>query len=154
MIEYVKGNLLADPAEALVNPVNTVGVMGKGLALEFKKAFPRNYEYYREQCLSRGFHTGSLFTVKDSNPIYGEKQIINFPIKQHWCSHSKYEYIEEGLWLLKSNFCHYDIRSLALPALGCGEDGLDWFKVKKLIDRYLYLDIQPVKTEIRVYLPD
>ena len=153
MIEYVKGNLLADKAEALVNTVNTVGVMGKGIALEFKKAFPKNYEYYRKECLFHGFHTGALLRVRDSSPIYGEKLIINFPTKQHWSDPSKYEYIEEGLWLLQGDLCHNRIKSLALPALGCGNGGLDWHNVKKLIHRYLYLDIQLVEVDIRVYEP-
>ena len=84
MIHYVKGNLLESNAEALVNTVNTVGVMGKGIALQFKESFPKNYRIYRNACQKKEFHIGDILIVEDSNLMVGPKLIVNFPTKTHW----------------------------------------------------------------------
>jgi O-acetyl-ADP-ribose deacetylase (regulator of RNase III) len=91
------GNLMNTDAEALCNTVNTVGVMGKGIALQFKKAFPRNYQVYRNVCMNGQLKTGELLAVKDANLVLGEQLIINFPTKTHWRKPSEYDYVERGL---------------------------------------------------------
>lgn len=133
MITYVKGNLLESSAVALVNTVNTVGVMGKGIALQFKKAFPYNFEVYREACKNRELAIGKILAVKDRNLLLGEKLIINFPTKTDWRLPSEYEYIEKGLVALKDYVISHEVESLAIPPLGCGNGGLDWLKVKTMI---------------------
>ncbi|MGQ3087479.1 macro domain-containing protein, partial [Flavobacterium sp.] len=97
MIEYITGNILESKADALVNTVNTVGVMGKGIALQFKKAYPNNYKAYLEACKQKEIEIGKSFVFKDSNIDSGEKLIINFPTKQDWRKSSEYIYIEKGL---------------------------------------------------------
>ena len=95
MLHFLKGNLLDSTADALVNTVNTVGVMGKGIALQFKEAFPVNNKKYIDACKNGELQTGKLLMVKDQNALLGEKLIINFPTKKHWRNPSKYEYIED-----------------------------------------------------------
>src|SRR5690606_33711753 len=97
MIRYVAGNRLDSKAQALVNTVNTVGVMGKGIALQFKKAFPENYHLYKKACKAGEIEIGKLFVTRDSNLHAGEKIIINFPTKKHWRNPSQYRYIQAGL---------------------------------------------------------
>ncbi len=97
MIRYLTGDLLQADAEALVNAVNTVGVMGKGIALQFKQAFGHNMNVYAESCKNKELHPGKMLVVKDRNADYGEKLIINFPTKVHWRNPSKLEYIKDGL---------------------------------------------------------
>jgi O-acetyl-ADP-ribose deacetylase (regulator of RNase III) len=133
MIVFKKGNLLEDPAEALVNTVNTVGVMGKGIALQFKNAFSENYRRYRDACAGGKFRTGQLLVVRDVNLLYGEKLIINFPTKEDWKNPSRYEYIESGLSMLAAWLKENPVSSLAMPALGCGNGGLEWERIKKMI---------------------
>jgi O-acetyl-ADP-ribose deacetylase (regulator of RNase III) len=100
MIHYTIGNLLDSKAQALVNTVNTVGVMGKGIALQFKEAYPHNYTVYRKACKEESFTTGQILTVQDVD-VTGVRFIVNFPTKQHWRAPSKYEYIESGLVALR-----------------------------------------------------
>lgn len=133
MITYKKGDLLKDEAFALVNTVNVVGVMGKGIALAFKKAFPDNYLRYRAACQAGNVRTGELFVVPDSSLLMGQRLIINFPTKKHWRAPSEYEYVELGLSRLQNFIKDNQITSLAMPALGCGNGGLDWDKVKPMI---------------------
>lgn len=137
MLEFVTGNLLDSEAEALVNTVNTVGVMGKGIALQFKEAFPVNYKKYKEACKANLITPGKLLAVKDHNALLGEKLIINFPTKTHWRQPSKYEYVESGLKELARMVTERGIKSVAVPPLGCGNGGLNWDKVKQLIIQYL-----------------
>ncbi|KSA12085.1 type II toxin-antitoxin system antitoxin DNA ADP-ribosyl glycohydrolase DarG [Maribacter dokdonensis] len=134
MIEYLTGNLFDSKAEALVNTVNTVGVMGKGIALQFKKLFPNNYKLYKNLCDKKEFKIGQLIVTRDQNVITGEKIIINFPTKKHWKSPSEYEYIEKGLDELIRVIKEENIKSIALPPLGSGNGGLQWFKVKDIIN--------------------
>jgi len=133
MIIDIKGNLLESPAVALVNTVNTVGVMGKGIALQFKKAFPHNFEVYREACKNRELTIGKILAVKDRDLLWGEKLILNFPTKTDWRLPSEYSYIEKGLFALREYVTIHQVESLAIPPLGCGNGGLDWLKVKPMI---------------------
>lgn len=137
MIEFSKGDMLHADAEALVNTVNTVGVMGKGIALQFKEAFPHNYRVYAAACKNKELSPGKLLPVWDTNILLGRRLIINFPTKVHWRQKSKYEYIEKGLSALKELLEKESIQSIALPPLGCGNGGLEWSHVKNLINKYL-----------------
>ena len=127
MISYVKGNLLDSQAEALVNTVNTVGVMGKGLALQFKEQFPENYRKYREVCKNKAFNVGQVFETTE-HTVGGDKIIINFPTKTTWREPSRYSYIEEGLVALKKLLIEREIKSVAIPPLGTRNGGLDYEK--------------------------
>ncbi|UII32694.1 macro domain-containing protein [Fulvivirga ulvae] len=149
MIKYLTGNILDSKAEALVNTVNTVGVMGKGIALQFKKTYPNNFKAYSQACKDEQIDIGKLFVTKDRNLSTGEKYIINFPTKKNWRKPSEYEYIEKGLEDLLNVIDTYKIKSIAIPPLGAGNGGLDWQKVKKIISKYL----DQVDAEIIVYEP-
>lgn len=149
MIHYLTGNIFDSEATALVNTVNLVGVMGKGIALQFKNQFPLNFKRYQDACKNQEIGIGQLFVTKESS-ILGEKIIINFPTKIHWRTSSEYSYIEEGLADLKRVIKEYQITSIALPPLGAGNGGLNWEKVKQLINKELSnLDIT-----IYVYEPN
>lgn len=132
MINYTTGNLLAANVQALVNTVNTVGVMGKGIALQFKERFPENYKLYKSAAAGNELQTGKMFIVP-THRMDGVKWIINFPTKKHWRSPSKMEYVEQGLDNLVDVIAKYKIKSIALPPLGCGNGGLNWDNVKPLI---------------------
>lgn len=136
MIRYVKGNMLSSPAEALVNTVNTEGVMGKGIALQFKNKFPSNFIEYTAACKNGWLQPGRLLIVKDGT-LEDEKLIINFPTKTKWYLKSKYEYIESGLKTLVEEVRNRNIKSIAIPPLGCGHGGLKWEKVKPMMEQYL-----------------
>jgi len=136
MIKYTKGNLLDAPVEALVNTVNTVGVMGKGIALQFKEAFPANLKTYLKTCKDGLLQPGKLLVVREET-FDGEKIIINFPTKTEWYKKSSYEYIESGLKDLAKVIRGEQIKSIAIPPLGCGNGGLRWSKVKTLMEKYL-----------------
>lgn len=132
MIKFVRGNLLEADTEALVNTVNTVGVMGKGVALMFKEAFPENFRLYATACEAKLVRLGEMF-VTERNDLYGPKWIINFPTKAHWRYPSKMEWIAKGLDDLKTVVMRNKIKSIALPPLGAGNGGLEWPKVRELI---------------------
>jgi O-acetyl-ADP-ribose deacetylase (regulator of RNase III) len=137
MIEYVtSGNLLEAEAEALVNTVNTEGVMGKGIALQFKRAFARNYQAYRAACKEGDVQLGRMF-VTATEALDGPRLIINFPTKRHWKSRSRLPEIEIGLQDLRRTLIAEKVRSVAIPPLGCGLGGLDWTDVKPRIDAAL-----------------
>ena len=136
-IDYRTGDLLAADAEALVNTVNCVGVMGKGIALQFKKAFPDNFKEYSIACERNEVQPGHMF-VSDTGRLDGKpKYIINFPTKRHWRARSRLSDVEAGLADLAEQIRKQDIRSIAMPALGCGHGGLEWKKVRSLIERKL-----------------
>jgi O-acetyl-ADP-ribose deacetylase (regulator of RNase III) len=135
-MRYITGNLLEAQAQALVNTVNTVGVMGKGIALQFKEAFPMNFKIYAAACKKKELVTGKLLVVKELT-LEGEKIIINFPTKTEWYLKSKYEYIEEGLLELAKAIEEHKIESIAIPPLGCGNGGLNWDIVKPMIEKHL-----------------
>ncbi|CAM3506664.1 macro domain-containing protein [Halomonas lysinitropha] len=136
MIEYTRGNLLEADVEALVNTVNTVGVMGKGIALMFKEAFPENFAAYEAACKGQEVVTGRMF-VTEHDALLGPRWIINFPTKQHWRARTRLEWIETGLEDLKRVIRKRGIRSIALPPLGCGNGGLDWDQVRPRIEAAL-----------------
>ncbi|TAD95743.1 MAG: phosphatase [Bacteroidetes bacterium] len=151
MIQFVKGNLLESKADALVNTVNTVGVMGKGIALQFKEAFPNNYQMYREVCKKKELDIAKLLIIKEIN-LKGElKWIINFPTKKDWKQKSEYQYIELGLEILAQKILELNIKSIALPPLGCGNGGLEWEKVRSMMIKYLE-NLEEV--EIMIYEPN
>ena len=134
MIEYQTGDLLGSDAEALVNTVNCVGVMGKGIALQFKKAFPDNFKIYAEACKQDEVVPGRMFiTERLDNPKY----IINFPTKRHWRAKSRMADVESGLAALANEIRERQIRSIAIPPLGSGLGGLDWSDVRSRIEEKL-----------------
>ncbi|MBM4093819.1 MAG: macro domain-containing protein [Planctomycetes bacterium] len=132
MIEEGKGNLLEAEAEALVNTVNCVGFMGKGIALQFKQAFPENYDAYHRACDAGEVQPGRMFVFR-TNSVVDPKYIINFPTKRHWRGKSKIEDIEAGLASLIEEVRRLGINSIAVPPLGCGLGGLRWSKVRPMI---------------------
>ncbi|MCF0093110.1 hypothetical protein B0E54_01936 [Micromonospora sp. MH99] len=132
MIILSHGNLLNAEADGLVNPVNTVGVMGKGIALQFKRAHPANYAAYRTACRERRVELGRMF-IFDSGRPGPQRYVINFPTKGHWRTDSKLDDIEAGLADLVHVVDEKKINSVAIPALGCGNGGLNWNDVKPLI---------------------
>ena len=150
MIHFTKGNMMTSSAEALVNTVNTVGVMGKGIALQFKEEFPKNFLAYKVACSSGELTPGKLLITKELNSNGEEKIIINFPTKLHWRNPSKYEYITEGLKELTNAISEHNIKSIAIPPLGCGNGGLDWNIVKGMIEETL----KDVVCEIYIYEPN
>ncbi|MGM8850031.1 type II toxin-antitoxin system antitoxin DNA ADP-ribosyl glycohydrolase DarG [Salinicola halophyticus] len=133
MIEYTHGNLLDADVEALVNTVNTVGVMGKGIALMFKESFPENYAAYEDACKRQEVQTGHMF-VTQRDALLGPRWIVNFPTKQHWRARTRMEWIDDGLEDLKRIIRERGIRSIAMPPLGCGNGGLDWEAVRPRIE--------------------
>ena len=132
VIKNVKGNLLDADVDALVNTVNTVGVMGKGIALQFKQAFPANFKAYAKACKADRVQPGTMF-VHDNGHLEMPQFIVNFPTKRHWRSKSRIEDIESGLVDLVRVVRELKIESIALPPLGCGNGGLDWADVQPLI---------------------
>lgn len=133
MIRYATGNLLLADVEALVNTVNTVGVMGKGIALQFKQAFPANFHAYEEACKRGEVQIGRMF-VTETGRLDGPRWIVNFPTKKDWRHPSRLEYVRAGLSDLVNLIRERKIRSIALPPLGCGQGGLDWLQVKQAIE--------------------
>jgi len=149
MIKYVTGDIFESRAQAIVNTVNTVGVMGKGIALQFKKAFPSNYKAYIDACKTGEIKVGKLFVTKDKNVNSGEKIIINFPTKTDWRKPSEYSYIEDGLNDLIRIIQERGIKTVAIPPLGAGNGGLKWERVKELIE----LKMSSVDVDLFVYEP-
>ena len=133
MIVYKTGNLLNAKTDAIVNTVNCVGVMGRGIALQFKKKFPDNYKAYASACKNKSVALGKMFVFENSTSD-GPNHIINFPTKQHWRNKSNIEDIERGLDDLIEVIKKKNIKSMSLPPLGCGLGGLDWRDVKNLIE--------------------
>jgi O-acetyl-ADP-ribose deacetylase (regulator of RNase III) len=136
MIEFNQGNLLEADAEALVNTVNTVGVMGKGIALMFKEQFPENNKAYVAHCKAGAFEPGTLFVTERSDML-GPRWIVNFATKKHWRHPSKMAWIESGLAELRQFIQDNDVRSIAVPPLGAGNGKLDWSDVRPRIEQAL-----------------
>ncbi|MBW1668644.1 MAG: macro domain-containing protein [Deltaproteobacteria bacterium] len=134
MIEITRGNVVEANAEALVNTVNCVGYMGKGIALQFKKAFPENFKAYERACRAKGVRPGKMFVFETSS-MWNPKYIINFPTKRHWRGKSRLEDIEAGLQALVDEVVKREIKSIAIPPLGCGLGGLDWNTVRPMIEK-------------------
>ena len=134
MIELTQGNILKADAEALVNTVNCVGFMGKGIALQFKKAYPENFDAYHKACAAGEVQPGRMF-IFDLHSMLNPKYVVNFPTKRDWRANSRYEDIESGLKALVAEVRRLGIRSIAMPPLGCGLGGLDWNKVRPMIEK-------------------
>ncbi len=149
MIHYKTGNLLESKAEALVNTVNTVGVMGKGIALQFKNRFPNNFKIYAKACKNEEVKIGKLLVMEDESLFTGKKIIINFPTKTNWRKPSEYDYIEKGLIELKKIINERGIKSVAIPPLGSGNGGLNRNKVKQLLEK----ELSGVDCDIYIYQP-
>lgn len=144
MITYMKGNILESSAQVVTNPVNCVGVMGKGLALQFKNKYPIMFKDYVKQCAAGNIKPGKPYLWEDDFV-----QILNFPTKRHWRDNSLLIDIEDGLKYLASNYDNMGIDSLAIPPLGCGLGGLDWVDVKYLMEKYL----SGIDLEVYIYVP-
>jgi O-acetyl-ADP-ribose deacetylase (regulator of RNase III) len=139
-----ESDILQSAAQSLVCPVNTVGVMGKGLALAFASAYPGLLAAYQRACQAAVFKRDGLFIFETDG-----RKIICLPTKRHWRFPSKIEWIEEGLYRLASGVDRFGIESLAVPAIGCGEGKLMWTHVYPIIVQYL----QPIETPVAVHLP-
>ena len=149
MVTFQEGNLLEADVEALVNTVNTVGVMGKGIALMFKERFPDNFREYAAACKTGDVRLGEMF-VTENHELVGPKWIVNFPTKDHWRSRTKLEWIEQGLKSLARVIEEKRIGSIAVPPLGCGNGGLNWQDVRPVIESALS---EVVGLEATVYEP-
>lgn len=138
MIKYVQGNFFDYEADIRVNTVNCVGVMGAGAALQFKKKYPSMYKEYVKECQQGRVQIGKPH-VWSENEMFNENNItiISFPTKKHWKNPSEYSFIEAGLEWLRDYLVNNPNRTITLPALGCGHGGLDWSRVKVMIERYL-----------------
>jgi O-acetyl-ADP-ribose deacetylase (regulator of RNase III) len=146
MIEYKKGDILKADAEALINTVNCVGVMGRGIALQFKNAFPENFKAYYTACKNKKVLPGQMFVFKTGR-LVNPRFIINFPTKRHWRGNSKIEDIDSGLSALVETIQQNKIHSIAIPPLGSGLGGLNWSDVKLRIEQA----IKPL-TDVRIII--
>ncbi|WP_339648983.1 type II toxin-antitoxin system antitoxin DNA ADP-ribosyl glycohydrolase DarG [Halopseudomonas pelagia] len=136
MIEYKTGDILREDADAIINTVNCVGVMGRGIALQFKKAFPDNFKAYATACKNHQVEPGRMF-VFETGQLTAPRYIVNFPTKRHWRGASRMEDIDAGLKALVETIQQYQITSIAVPPLGSGLGGLDWAEVKPRIESAL-----------------
>ena len=145
MLTYLSSSIWASPAQTLVNTVNVVGAMGKGIALEFKRGYPEMYRRYRELCEAKEFKVGMLWLYKAR-----DRYILNFPTKNHWRHPSKSEYIEAGLKKFIGCYEQMGIMSISFPQLGTGHGGLDWeTQVRPVMEKYLKALTIPVYIHIR-----
>lgn len=145
MIIFKTGDLLKDDSQAIVNTVNCVGVMGKGIALQFKRAYPDNFKIYSDSCKRREVCIGRMLVVYTN-----DKYIINFPTKGHWRDKSKIECIKSGLKDLVCVIKDYNIKSISIPALGSGLGGLNWIDVKDI----MYNELSKIENvDIFIYEP-
>jgi O-acetyl-ADP-ribose deacetylase (regulator of RNase III) len=133
MIKLMRGDILKADVEALVNTVNCMGVMGRGIALQFSKAFPANSKVYKFACDKKQLHPGMML-ILDLNRFENPRYVINFPTKRHWKGKSRIEDIESGLKALIEEVRQRKIRSIAIPPLGCGLGGLNWEQVRPMIE--------------------
>lgn len=140
MIEYQTGDILEADAQALVNSVNCMGVMGKGIALQFKQKFPQNFRRYEKVCKNDALQPGRVF-VHDRGALFtsdqAQRYIINVPTKTHWRRPSEIEYIEGGIEALVDEIQQRGIVSVAIPPLGCGNGGLEWARVEAIIQHHM-----------------
>lgn len=150
MIRFEHGNILEAQTEALVNAVNCAGVMGRGIALQFKNTFPANFKAYVAACKLGEVQPGRMF-VFDTGKLTSPRFIINFPTKRHWRDKSRIEDIRSGLNALVEEVRSRGIRSIAIPPLGCGLGGLDWPQVRSLIERAM-MGLE-VEVEVLVFEP-
>lgn len=143
MIEYIEGDIFDSPAQVIVNTVNTVGVMGKGLALSFKQRYPDMFERYRIACEKHQLTIGKLMLFYEP-----DHWLLLFPTKEHWRNPSKIEYLEKGLMKFVDSYADKNITSVAFPRLGCGNGELDWNVVRPIMEKYL--KILPI--DVYIYL--
>lgn len=146
MITETTGDLLADDAQALVNAVNTVGIMGKGLALQFKRAYPDVFTAYARACKAGDVHPGRIHAAPIDD---GARWVLNVPTKRHWRAKSRLEDVAAGLDDLARFLSEHRIASAAVPALGCGHGGLPWPEVRDLI----HVKLGDLDTDVRLYAP-
>lgn len=140
MIEFTTGDILTADTDAIVNTVNCVGIMGRGLALQFKNAFPANCKAYVAACRRGEVRPGKMF-VFETHAITGPKYIINFPTKRHWRDKSRMDDIDSGMVALADEIRTLNIRSIAIPPLGSGLGGLNWADVRpRVIDTFRSFD--------------
>ncbi len=145
MITMVSGSIFNSKMQTIVNPVNCVGVMGKGLALQFKDRYPQMFAEYRRQCSQNRLRPGIL----QLHCLPNGKNIINFPTKMHWHNSSRIDYIISGMDYLVRNYQRWQITSIAFPPLGCGCGGLDWTLVEKIITSKL----EQMDIPAEIYVP-
>ena len=143
MIEYIQGNIFDSPAQVIVNTVNTVGVMGKGLALSFKQRYPDMFKKYRVMCEKHQLTVGKLMLCYEP-----DHWILLFPTKENWRNPSKLEYLEKGLIKFVNTYADKNITSIAFPKLGCGNGELSWDDVRPLMEKYL----KPLPIDVYIYL--
>lgn len=143
MIRYIEGDIFQSPAQVLVNTVNTVGVMGKGIALEFKKRYPDMFAAYKVICDKRRLKTGSLMLCYEP-----DHWILLFPTKEHWRNPSRMDYIEAGLSKFRRTYAEKGITSVAFPRLGCGNGELNWNDVRPVMEKYL----RDLPIDVYIYL--
>src|SRR6516164_3551084 len=145
MISIKIGNLFDSEAQTLVNAVNCVGVMGKGIALEFKKRYPEMFQDYERRCAAGEVKLGRPYLYKDHPGHW----ILNFPTKNHWRSAARLQDIEDGLKYLRQHYREWAIRSLAVPALGCGLGQLKW----RIVGPMLYRHLGELDVPVELYAP-
>ena len=146
MIGYRPDQTVFDSrAQVITNTVNCLGVMGKGIAAEFKTRYPQMYEDYRTRCARKEIKPGCPYIWQDQ-----EQMILNFPSKDHWRGNSRLEWVEKGLAWIRDNYDNYGISTLAIPPIGCGNGGLYWSDVRELVEKYL-ADLEYLL--VIVYLP-
>ena len=143
MIDYIEGNIFDSPAQVIVNTVNTVGVMGKGIALAFKQRYPEMFQRYKTTCEKHLLTIGKLMLFYEA-----DHWLLLFPTKENWRNPSKLEYIEKGLMKFVSTYAEKGINSIAFPRLGCGNGELNWNDVKPLMEKYL----KPLPIDVYIYL--
>lgn len=143
MIEYIEGDIFESPAQVIVNTVNTVGVMGKGLALSFKQRYPNMFYRYKTICEKHLLTVGKLMLFYEA-----DHWLLLFPTKENWRNPSKLEYIEKGLMKFVQTYAEKNITSIAFPRLGCGNGELNWYEVKPLMERYL----KKLPIDVYIYL--
>lgn len=161
MLRFVNGDLLAADCQALVNTVNCVGVMGKGIARSFRLRYPKMFHEYVDLCVSKyPIEPGGLFVyripVEERRIVSGTRPVpeyvINFATKDHWMHSSKYEWIDKGLWHLLDAVLVEQIRSIAIPPLGCGNGGLSWPRVKDKIIKWYDILNRNHQDELTAYV--
>ncbi len=145
MVKVIMGNIFESRAQTLINTVNCVGVMGKGVALEFKKRFPEMFEDYVRRCEAKQVHLGRPYLFKQMFPPW----ILNFPTKDHWRSVARLQDIEEGLRYLQQHYTEWGITSLAVPPLGCGHGQLEW----RVVGPTLYRLLMDFNIPVELYAP-
>lgn len=143
MLKYIEGNIFDSPAQVIVNTVNTVGVMGKGLALQYKQRYPEMFKIYQAACEKHQLTTGKLMLWHGA-----DHWVLLFPTKENWRYPSRLEYIEKGLEKFVKTYAEKQIHSIAFPRLGCGNGELDWADVKPLMEKYL--EVLPI--DVYIYL--